>query len=186
MFPNFAKLHMMLIQVYVHFQDVEAARQAYNKAVTLCPKSVQLWIVAAHMEQAVCALFYYLPCFFTNACLQAGSFTRARSVLERARHAIEANPLLWLETIRNEANAGEERLALTRMSQVLTSVSLIAAFLIFFVSQALQECPHSGLLWAEAIFLEQRNKRKARSIDAIKACENDPMVMLSLSSFICS
>jgi pre-mRNA-processing factor 6 len=53
MFPNFAKLHMMLIQVYVHFQDVEAARQAYNKAVTLCPKSVQLWIVAAHMEQAV-------------------------------------------------------------------------------------------------------------------------------------
>jgi hypothetical protein len=50
--------------------------------------------------------------------LQAGSFTRARSVLERARHANDANPLLWLETIRNEANAGEERLALTRMSQV--------------------------------------------------------------------
>ena len=54
MFPNFAKLHMMLVQVYVHFGDVEAARQAYNKAVTLCPKSVQLWIVAAHMEQVVC------------------------------------------------------------------------------------------------------------------------------------
>ena len=53
MFPNFAKLHMMLVQVYVHFGDVETARQAYNKAVTLCPKSVQLWIVAAHMEQAV-------------------------------------------------------------------------------------------------------------------------------------
>ena len=110
--------------------------------------------------------------------LQAGSFTRARSVLERARHANDANPLLWLETIRNEANAGEERLALTRMSQV-------SFFLIFkdhvyesrfHFSQALQECPHSGLLWAEAIFLEQRNKRKARSIDAIKACENDPMV----------
>jgi hypothetical protein len=46
----------------------------------------------------------------------------------------------------------------------------------YFLLQALQECPHSGLLWAEAIFLEQRNKRKARSIDAIKACENDPMV----------
>jgi hypothetical protein len=44
---------MMLVQVYVHFGDVEAARQAYNKAVTLCPKSVQLWIVAAHMEQVV-------------------------------------------------------------------------------------------------------------------------------------
>ena len=53
MFPNFAKLHMMLVQVYVHFEDIEAARQAYNKAVTLCPKSVQLWIVAAHMEQTV-------------------------------------------------------------------------------------------------------------------------------------
>ena len=56
MFPNFAKLHMMLVQVYVHFGDVEAARQSYNKAVTLCPRSVQLWIVAAHMEQAVSAV----------------------------------------------------------------------------------------------------------------------------------
>ena len=44
---------MMLVQVHVHFGDIEAARQAYNKAVTLCSKSVQLWIVAAHMEQAV-------------------------------------------------------------------------------------------------------------------------------------
>ncbi len=134
---------------------------------------------------------------FIKSWLQAGSFTRARSVLERARHAIEANPLLWLETIRNEANAGEERLALTRMSQVLTSILSIASFLTSYSFQALQECPHSGLLWAEAIFLEQRNKRKARSIDAIKACENDPMVtycfalfemllLSSLHSFCCN
>ena len=56
-FPTFAKLHMMLVQVHVHFGDIEAARQAYNKAVTLCSKSVQLWIVAAHMEQAVNSIF---------------------------------------------------------------------------------------------------------------------------------
>lgn len=66
-------------------------------------------------------------CFtFSQTFNKAGSFTRARSVLERARHAIDSNPLLWLETIRNEANAGEERLALTRMSQVRFLNTLLA------------------------------------------------------------
>jgi pre-mRNA-processing factor 6 len=122
-FPNFAKLHMMLVQVHVHFGDSEAARQAYNRAVTLCPKSVNLWIVAAHMEQAVGTPYNSSFIFFANASNQSGSFTRARSVLERARQANDANPILWLETIRNETSAGEERLALTRMSQVCVRMS---------------------------------------------------------------
>jgi pre-mRNA-processing factor 6 len=83
MFPNFAKLHMMLVQVYVHFGDVETARQAYNKAVTLCPKSVQLWIVAAHMEQAVRAT--HLAFFAVTKCAVTGWLLYASSICSRAR-----------------------------------------------------------------------------------------------------
>lgn len=77
MFPNFAKLHMMLVQVHVHFGNEDAARQAYNRAVTLCPKSVQLWIVAAHMEQAVGVFLlsaYILTC---NQIVASGGIVHA-------------------------------------------------------------------------------------------------------------
>ncbi len=40
------------------------------------------------------------------------------------------------------------------------------------LAQALQECPTSGILWSEAILLEPRQQRRAKSVDAIKSCEN--------------
>lgn len=49
------------------------------------------------------------------------------------------------------------------------------------MSRALQECPNSGLLWAEAIFLEPRPQRKTKSIDAVKVCEHDAHVLLAVS-----
>lgn len=85
--------------------------------------------------------------------------SRARNLLEKARVKIPQSPELWLETVRLELDAGEEKLAQTRMAQ------------------ALQECPHSGILWSDAIMMEGRARRKARTIDAIKACENDPVVI---------
>ena len=49
------------------------------------------------------------------------------------------------------------------------------------MSRALQECPSSGLLWAEAIFMEPRPRRKSKSVDALKKCEHDPHVLLAVS-----
>lgn len=71
------------------------------------------------------------------------------------------------------------------------------------MSRALQECPTSGLLWAEAIFLEPKPKRKTKSVDALKVsstlkavitaecnpttcslrqkCEHDAHVLLAVS-----
>jgi len=45
----------------------------------------------------------------------------------------------------------------------------------------MQECPNSGILWAEAIFLEARPQRKTKSVDAFKVCEHDPHVLLAVS-----
>ena len=49
------------------------------------------------------------------------------------------------------------------------------------MSRGLQECPTSGLLWSEAIFLENKPQRKTKSVDALKKCEHDAHVLLAVS-----
>lgn len=92
--------------------------------------------------------------------------------------------MLWLEAIRIELRTGLKDIANAMMAK------------------ALQECPNSGFLWAESIFLEARPQRKAKSVskitsaeficiscllnyflqvDALKKCEHDPQVLLAVS-----
>lgn len=52
------------------------------------------------------------------------------------------------------------------------------------LSKALQECPTSGCLWAEAIFMTPRAQRKSKSVDALKKCEHDPLVLLAVSKLV--
>merc|ERR1712241_1294658 len=77
------------------------------------------------------------------------------------------NPDLWLKAVRIELAAvginGNKDQARALMSR------------------ALQECPNSGKLWAEAIFMENRPQRKTKSVDALKKCEHDPQVLLAVA-----
>lgn len=50
----------------------------------------------------------------------------------------------------------------------------------------MQECPTSGPLWAEAIFVEGKAQRKTKSVDALKKCEHDPHVLLAVSKLFWS
>lgn len=59
------------------------------------------------------------------------------------------NDQLWLEAIKIEMNAGFKDIANAMLAK------------------ALQECPASGILWAESIFLEPRPQRKTRSVSII-------------------
>ena len=54
------------------------------------------------------------------------------------------------------------------------------------LARALQECPNSGLLWAEAIQMEAKPQRKTKSVDALKKCEHDPHVLLAVSKLFWS
>ena len=47
--------------------------------------------------------------------------------------------------------------------------------------KALQQCRTAGILWAESISMEQRAQQKTKSSDALKACDNDPHVILAVS-----
>ena len=50
----------------------------------------------------------------------------------------------------------------------------------------MQECPTAGMLWAEAIFLEARPQRKSKSVDALKKCEHDPLVLTAVAKLFWS
>jgi pre-mRNA-processing factor 6 len=91
-----------------------------------------------------------------------GVVVKARSILDRARLAVSKNPQLWTESIRLEIRAKNLSAANQKMAQ------------------ALQECPKSGLVWAERIWhLEARTQRKPRILEAIKKVENDPVLFVS-------
>jgi hypothetical protein len=40
-----------------------------------------------------------------------------------------------------------------------------------------QDCPNSGLLWAEAVAMAPRPQRRTKAADAMKRCDNDPHVV---------
>jgi len=89
--------------------------------------------------------------------------SRARAVLEKGRLSNPQNELLWLEAVRLEMRQGEKR----------TANNMLA--------KALQDCPKSGMLWAEMIDLESIPQKNARSLDALKRCDQDPYVMLAVA-----
>jgi pre-mRNA-processing factor 6 len=95
---------------------------------------------------------------------KAGAVVRARSVLDRARLAVPKNPELWTESVRVERRANN-----------IAQAKVIMA-------RAIQEVPTSGLLWSESIwYLEPRAQRKARSLEAIKKVENDPILFITVA-----
>eukprot|EP00923_Selenidium_pygospionis_P014994 GHVN01026031.1.p1 GENE.GHVN01026031.1~~GHVN01026031.1.p1 ORF type:complete len:845 (+),score=179.99 GHVN01026031.1:2-2536(+) len=122
----------------------QAANQ-FQKGVEARPGCVPLW------------------CCFIDCFRRTGELTKARALLERARHHIPKSEELWLKALEIEKDAGNANL--------ITHVA----------SKALQEVPSSGLLWAEAIALEPRAAQNAKSVDALKHCENDPVVIVAVA-----
>lgn len=88
---------------------------------------------------------------------------KARSMMELARLKLPANEEILLENIRLERRAGNDRLAESLMAK------------------ALQECPTSGMLWAEDVLTCSKHQQKAKSVDALKRCDNDPHVILAIA-----
>jgi pre-mRNA-processing factor 6 len=90
-----------------------------------------------------------------------GAVVKARSTLDRGRQQNPKNENLLCEAVRLER----------RQSNINAAQKIMAA--------ALQECPSSGLLWAEKIMhLESRTQRKPRALEAIKKVEKDPQLFV--------
>merc|ERR1719324_817346 len=94
---------------------------------------------------------------------RAGKLTKARAILEKGRVQIPNTDLLWLAGVNVETAANNEKVATHLMSR------------------ALQECPNSGPLWSRAIELEAKSAQSAKSVDALKKCENDTYVIVAVA-----
>jgi pre-mRNA-processing factor 6 len=88
---------------------------------------------------------------------------KARTLLDAARKRIPKNELLWREAVQLELRAGNANVAKANLAT------------------ALQECPQSGALWSDAILMEPRTQRRAKSMDALKRCDHDARVVCTVA-----
>ena len=49
------------------------------------------------------------------------------------------------------------------------------------MAKALQDCPTSGRLWAEAVAMAPRPQRRSKSLDALKRCNDDPYIIAAVA-----
>jgi len=95
------------------------------------------------------------------------NLNKARSILERGRIRLANDEILWWKGYVVEVLAGGSSSSGSRV----------------FLSRALQACPTSGLLWAYAIDHEPVVTRHPKCLDALKKCENDPLVVIGVARF---
>ncbi|KAL4760475.1 U4/U6-U5 snRNP complex subunit PRP6 [Aspergillus foveolatus] len=160
--------------------NVDDALDLANQGLQLYPKADKLWMMKGQIYESQNKLPQAREAYGTGtrACPKsvalwllasrleekAGAVVRARSVLDRARLAVPNSPELWTESVRVERRANN-----IPQAKVL-------------MARALQEVPSSGLLWSESIWhLEPRSQRKARSLEAIKKVDNDPILFITVA-----
>ncbi|KAF9891271.1 hypothetical protein FE257_004835 [Aspergillus nanangensis] len=160
--------------------NVDDALDLVNQGLQLYPKADKLWMIKGQIYEALnkypqareaygtgtraCPKSVALWLLASRLEEKAGAVVKARSVLDRARLAVPKSPELWTESVRVERRANN-----IGQAKVL-------------MAKALQEVPTSGLLWSESIwYLEPRAQRKARSLEAIKKVDNDPVLFITVA-----
>ncbi|KAL3457724.1 PRP1 splicing factor, N-terminal-domain-containing protein [Aspergillus heterothallicus] len=160
--------------------NTDEALDLVNQGLQVYPNADKLWMMKGQIYEAQNKIPQSREAYGTGtrACPKsvplwllasrleekAGVVVRARSVLDRARLAVPNSPELWTESVRVERRANN-----IPQAKVL-------------MARALQEVPSSGLLWSESIWhLEPRAQRKARSLEAIKKVENDPILFITVA-----
>ena len=151
-----------------------------DEALNKFPTAPKLWMIKGqiqeqHLNQTSAARETYtkackicpknIPLWLLASRMEenSGALIKARAILEKARLMNPTSDSLWCESVRLEVRGGNAQMAKTLMAR------------------ALQECPQSGLLWSEAILMEPRPQRKSRSADALKKCDNDPLVICTIA-----
>lgn len=158
----------------------ESALGIIKEGLQRMPKSAKLWMLHGQIQSRELAdtagaretyskALKHIPSCTTIWILasrleeSASSALKGRVILEKARILNKDSPDIWLESIRVEQRSGN-----TAMARAL-------------LAKALQSCPKSGLILSQAILMEARPQRKARSADALRACDNEPLVIMTIA-----
>ena len=95
--------------------NLDRAKKYYQRGLQECPDNVVIWILASRLEERA---HTYNTSSSTTKTKNTG-VTKARSLLELARLKNQKNATLWLESIRLERRAGNDKLAQTLMARAL-------------------------------------------------------------------
>ncbi|RCH94086.1 Pre-mRNA-processing factor 6 [Rhizopus azygosporus] len=174
-----ARVWMKSVILERQMKDYERCNRLLDEALAKFPTFDKLWMIKGQLEdtqgnttkaretynQAVKNCPKSVTLWILLALLEEKlkMVTKARASLEKARFLNPKNPDLWVQAIRIEK----------RNNNVNVAKSLAA--------KALQECPTSGAIWTEIIYMEARPQRKARSVDALKKCEHDPIIVTTVA-----
>lgn len=161
--------------------DISAQRDILHQGIRKYPTAWKLHIMLGQMEEAagnmdaarsacsagVKECSQSIPIWIALARFEENhtSVAKSRAILEKARLSNPKHEELWLHAYRTEIRNGNAQAADTLMAR------------------ALQECPQSGILWAEYLLCAPRTSRKSRSIDALKRCHDDPHVIAAVAKF---
>jgi pre-mRNA-processing factor 6 len=171
------RVYIKSISLERYLGELDTALDLVNTALQTWPSSWKLWAMKGQIYESMSKLKEAQEAYSmgTRACPKApvlfillsriqekqGAIVKARSSLERGRAQNQKNPEILVEAVRLERRANNASAAQKLMAE------------------ALQQCPESGLLWAEKIMhLESRTQRKPRALEAIKKVENDPILFV--------
>lgn len=171
-YPKAEKLWLMLAQWYeramssthVELDEIASGKSRTTEISSLSnPRAVYATAVDR------CGKCVYLWIGYARLEERSGSISKARAILERGREkckGTERIDVLWRECVYLEVRDSKRNAA----SSIL--------------ARALQECKHSGRLWALSVALESRAGQKAKSVDAIRHCPEEGMVILEVAKYI--
>ncbi|CAB4061616.1 PRPF6 [Lepeophtheirus salmonis] len=141
-------------------EDKEEALRLVNEGIELFPEAEKLRLMKSQLE------------------LQLARKEDARDTynvtIKKCTSCIPA----WCELADLEVNEGN----VTRARSILEKARLRNPKTPTLWLRSIQ-CPNSGILWAEAIFMENKAQRKTKSVDALKKCEHDAHVLLAVARF---
>jgi pre-mRNA-processing factor 6 len=173
------RVYVKAIVLERNLENVERAQSILAEALERYPKYAKFWMMKGQMEEKkgdpksaretygkavkLCSKSVVLWTLAARLEESIDNVIRARAILDKARLLNPKSPELWCESVRVELRANNTAVARATLAK------------------ALQECPTSGLLWSEAIFMEPRPSRKSKSVDALKKCENDPLIVVAVA-----
>jgi len=173
------RIWMQSAQIEREVGEPEQAQKILETAIEKYPTFYKLYLISATLKQEAgdlettrkvyeeavktCRAHPQLWICYARMEQSQENYTKARALLQKGRIKIPRNDLLWLETIWLEIRADNVKVAT------------------HLCSKALQQCPNSGRLWSLAIELEPVQGRKAKSLQGIKACEQDAHVCIAVA-----
>lgn len=161
--------------------DTDAEGAILAEALSRFRQAPKLWMMAGQLAEASGDVERALKLYQagTQQCPQSVPLWRlAARLVEASRGAVKVRSLLEMARLRNPGNA-ELVLEAVRLEKRVGNDALAASML----AKGLQESPASGLLHAEQIRDAARATQRRKSLDALNATDNHPLVVVEVARF---